>query len=131
MKAGNGDYSKLILNAWKLYDDNRLDEIAIIIADTVKAFLPDGTQVKGKNNFLSAMKEYRSGFSSVVSKVYSVTTLKAGNFPNQETTAIWGTETDIKKDGTVQKMNLHELWFFNKDGMVSHFYQYVMPMLEK
>jgi hypothetical protein len=131
IKTGKNDYSKTILNAWKLYDDNRLDDIAMIIADTINAFMPDGSMIKGKDNFLSAMKTYRSGFSSVVSTVAAVTTLKAGNIPEQEVTVIWGTETDIKKDGTTQKMNLHELWFFNKDGMVSQFYQYAMPIMDK
>lgn len=131
IKAGKSDYSKIILNAWKLYDNNRLDDIAMIIADTVTAFLPDGTVIKGKGNFLTGLKAYRGDFSSVVSTVSAITTLKADNIPNQEATTIWGTETAIKKDGTTQKMNIHELWFFNKDGMVITFYQYAMPILSK
>ena len=131
IKTGKSNYSKTILNAWKLYDDNQLDAIAMIVSDTINVLLPDGTQVKGKENFINAMKTYRNGFSSVVSTVSAITTLKAGNIPDEEVTVIWGTETDIKKDGTTQKMNLHELWFFNKDGMVSKFYQYAMPVIDK
>lgn len=131
IKTGKSDYSKTILNAWKLYDNNRLDDIAAIISDTVTAFLPDGMVLKGRESFLTGMKAYRGGFSSVVSTVSAITTLKAGNIPDQEATVIWGTETGIKKDGTTQKMNIHELWFFNTAGMVTHFYQYVMPIVSK
>jgi len=131
LKTGNEDFSKTILNAWKLYDNNQLDDIATIIADTINAFLPDGTLIKGKKDFLSALKTYRGGFSSVVSTVSAVTTLKASNIPGQDVTVIWGTETGVKKDGTTQKMNLHELWFFDKDGMVFRFYQYAMPIMDK
>ena len=131
IKMGKSDYSKTILNAWHLYDKNQLDDIAAIIADTVTAGLPDGTMLKGKANFLNSMKTYRGGFNSVVSTVNAVTTLKAGNDPNHEVTVIWGTETDTKKDGTVQKMAIHEVWIFNKEGMVCEFYQYAIPMMEK
>ncbi len=131
LKLGKADYSKMILNAWKAYDSNKLDDISMIIADTITSLLPDGTLIKGKDNFLNAMKTYRGSFTSVVSTVDACTTLKSASAPDDEITVIWGTETSTKKDGTTQKMGLHEVWFFNKDGMVSRFFQYAVPMLEK
>jgi hypothetical protein len=124
---GKADYSKIILNAWKSYDNNTLDDIAVIISDTIKAILPDGTIIKGKENFMSALKAYRGSFASVVSTVASCTTLKSPNVPEEDVTVIWGTETDTKKDGTVQSVWLHELWFFNPQGKVTTFYQFVIP----
>lgn len=131
LKLGKADYSKMILNAWKAYDSNKLDDISIIIADTLTALMPDGTMIKGKDNFLNAMKTYRGSFTSVISTVDACTTLKSASAPDDEVTVIWGTETSTKKDDTTQKMGLHEVWFFNKDGMVSRFYQYAVPMQEK
>lgn len=124
---GRADYSKVILNAWKSYDNNTLDDVAVIISDTIKAILPDGTVIKGKENFMSALKAYRGGFASVVSTVASCTTLKSPNVPDEDVTVIWGTETDTKKDGTVQSVWLHELWFFNPQGKVTTFYQFIIP----
>src|SRR5829696_1927944 len=131
LKLVRNDYSKVILHAWKIYDNNKLDEMTMTFADTLNAILPDGSIVKGRDNFISAMKTYRGEFSSVISTVHACTTLKSENVPDEEVTVIWGTETAIKKDGTVQKMLLHELWFFNKEGLVSKFYQYAIPTLEK
>src|SRR5215203_4442796 len=93
IKIGKEDYSKIILNAWLAYDNNQVEAIAPIIADTITARLPDGTMLKGKSNFIDAMTAYRGSFFSVVSKVDAVTTLKADNFGNVEVTAIWGLET--------------------------------------
>jgi hypothetical protein len=43
--------------------------------------------------------------------------------PDREVVTIWGTETDTKKDGTVSKVHLNEVWFFNKEGKVVEFHQ--------
>ena len=124
---GKADYSKVILNAWKSYDNNTIDDIGVIISDTITAILPDGTVLKGKEAFMTALKAYRGNFASVVSTVASCTTLKSPNVPDEDVTVIWGTETDTKKDGTVQKVWLHELFFFNPQGKVTKFYQYAIP----
>ena len=131
LKFGKADYSKMILNTWKAYDDNRLDDIALILAENVKAGFADGSMVEGRANFMSGLKTYRGGFSTVSSTVEACTTLKSESAPDSEITLIWGMETATKKDGTVQKSSLHEVWFFNKDGMVTQFYQYAVPIVEK
>src|SRR5689334_21913682 len=59
----NAKYSRMVLNAWKAYDDNMLDGIGDAIADTVTAIMPDGSIVKGKDAFLNGIKSYRGGFS--------------------------------------------------------------------
>jgi hypothetical protein len=128
LTAGNNQYTKYVLNAWKAYDDNKLDEIAFIISDTVKAGLPDGRMVQGKEAFMNTLKEYRGGFTSAVSKVHACTTLQSPNDPMHDFTLIWGEELDTKKDGTTQKFTLHEVWIFDKGGKVVEFYQYAIPL---
>ena len=45
------------------------------------------------------------------------------DMPGRNVVSIWGAETDTNKDGTVSKVHLNEVWFFNKDGKVVEFHQ--------
>ena len=48
---GNAVYAQKVLWAWKYYDNNTLDKAADMFADDIIATLPDGTLIKGKDNF--------------------------------------------------------------------------------
>ncbi|HEV7330424.1 MAG TPA: hypothetical protein VGN63_05235 [Flavisolibacter sp.] len=128
LSFGNNQYTKYVLNTWKAYDNNMLDDIAFIVSDTIRAGLADGRMIRGKEAFMSGLKEYRGGFASVSSKVITCTTLKSPDEPEQEFTLIWGEELDTKKDGTMQKFSLHEIFIFNKSGKLAEFYQYAVPL---
>lgn len=131
LRLGNSQYSMKVMNAWKAYDDGDLDRAADMFTDDVWATLLDGTVLKGKEAFLNGLKTYRAGFTSVVSTVTACTTLKSAEQPENDATVIWGTEADTKKDGTVQKSALHEVWFFNKAGKVFEFHQYAAAMMDE
>jgi len=120
---GNAVYAQKVLWAWKYYDNNTLDKAADMFADDIIATLPDGTLIKGKDNFIKGMADYRNSFASVVSEVAACTTLKTPDDPEREVVSIWGMETDTNKDGTVTKVHLNEVWFFNKQGKVVEFHQ--------
>ena len=120
---GNPAYAQKVLWAWKYYDNNTIDKAADLFADDIVATLPDGTLIKGKDNFIKGMQDYRSTFSSATSEVSACTTLKSPDDPEREVVTIWGMETDMSKDGTVTKVHLNEVWFFNKQGKVVEFHQ--------
>lgn len=122
-QMGSSKYSRLVLNAWKAYDDNTLDNIANFVADSITATFPDGTVIKGKENFLNGIKAYRSGFSAVKSDVDAWLPVKSLD-KGDDLVCIWGRETETKNDGTVQKSDLHEVWAFNKDGKVVYLRQF-------
>ena len=120
---GNQAYNQKVLWAWKYYDDNTLDKAADLFADTAFATLPDGTVLKGKDVMLKALNDYRNSFTSAVSTVDAIVTLKSSEMPGLDVVSIWGVETDTNKDGTVSKVHLNEVWFFNKAGKVVEFHQ--------
>ena len=120
---GNQAYNQKVLWAWKYYDDNTLDKAADLFADTAFATLPDGTVLKGKDVIMKALNGYRNSFTSAISTVDAVVTLKSPDMPGHDVVSIWGVETDTNKDGTVSKVHLNEVWFFNKDGKVVEFHQ--------
>jgi len=120
---GNQAYAEKVLWAWKFYDDNNLDKAADLFADDAFATLPDGSVFRGKENLMKALKDYRNSFASAVSAVDACVTLKSPDQPDREVVTIWGLETDTNKDGTVSKVHLNEVWFFNKEGKVVEFHQ--------
>lgn len=125
--TGDPRYSVMVLNAWKAWDDNRLDDIADMLADTVTAYLADGTVIKGKDAFINGGKAYRAGFTAVKSEVVAYTSMKHLEGRQGTSVWIWGDEYDTKLDGTTQKSILHEVWAFNKDGKVDLVLQYSRP----
>ena len=124
ISIGNDAYAQKILWVWKFYDDNTLDKAAGLLADDVEATLPDGTIVKGKDNFMNGIKAIRNNIASSVSTVDACVTLKSPDDPDHEVVSIWGSETDTNKDGTITKVYLNEVWFFNKEGKVVEFHQF-------
>ena len=131
LKFGNSMYAMQVLQAWKAWDDNELDKATGMFADDIWGTMADGTVVKGKEAFVNGGKEYRNNFSSVSSVIHACTTLKSAEHPENDVVVIWGTETDVKKDGTTQKSAIHEVWFFNKAGKVFEFHQYAAPVKEE
>ena len=128
LSFGNDQYTKFVLNAWKAYDDNRLDELGFLISDTIRAGFPNGQTVTGKEAFMTGLKEHRGSMASASSRVTAITTLKSAVNPLHEYTLIWGEELSTKKDGTTQKFSLHEVFVFNQAGKVVEFYQYAIPL---
>jgi hypothetical protein len=123
ISIGNPMYAQKVMQAWKDYDNNTLDNIGDLIADDVIATFPDGSMVKGRETLVKMIKDYRNGFAAVSSKIAACTTLKSPDDPEREVVTIWGEETDTNKDGTIAKTHLNEVWFFNKDGKVVELHQ--------
>ena len=103
ISIGNMMYAQKVMQVWKDYDNNTMDNIADMMADDIVATFPDGSMVKGKENFAKMIKDYRNGFSSVSSKIMACTTLKTPDDP--------------------MTTHLNEVWFFNKQGKVAMFHQ--------
>lgn len=124
LAPGNQAYATLVLKAWKDYENNTLDQSSDLFADTVTAVMADGSVLRGKEPFLNAVKAYRSGVSKMETTVAAWLPLKSLD-RDQQVVCIWGTETATKADGSSQTTVLHEVWFFNKDGKVDSFRQYM------
>jgi hypothetical protein len=121
-KMGKQQYANMILDLWKDWDDNMLDRHDYL-SDTVTAYFPDGSMVKGKAAFTEASKKYRSGFTTVKSVVHAWIPLQSEE-RNEDVVCIWGEEADTTPDGKTTKTSLHEVWFFNKAGKIASFRQW-------
>jgi hypothetical protein len=122
-EMGKPEYAKIVLDAWKDFDDNSWDHVTSALADSVVFILADGTVIKGKESAMAAIQEYRGSLSSVVSTVQAWITTRSID-KDEYWVSIWGDEVDTKNDGTNQTTHLNEIWRFNKDGKVDLVRQY-------
>lgn len=123
-QIGDPKYAQIVLRLWKDWDDNALDRSTSMFADTVTMYHPDGTMLKGKDENLAEAKKVRSQFASVKSTIHAFVSLKSTD-QNENWVAIWGTEEDTGKDGTITSTELHEIWRFNKDGKIDVMRQFM------
>jgi len=100
-----------------------MDHIEDMMAYDVVATFPDGSMVKGKENFAKLIRDARSNFSSMSGTVMACTTLKSPDDSDHEVVSTWGEENDTNKDGTTVNAHLNEVWFFNKQGKLVMFHQ--------
>jgi hypothetical protein len=94
---GNPQHAKLVLDMWKMWDDNQLDMQNDWISDTIVLLLPDGQVISGKEKFMSESKAYRGMFTNMKSSVQGWVPLRSVD-RNENWVAIWGSEQlQIKK----------------------------------
>jgi hypothetical protein len=121
-KMGKPALANRILDLWKDWDDNQLDRHDFF-SDTVTMMFADGMVMKGKKENLEAAKKYRSGFTKVVSTVHAWLPLTS-NDRNEDAVCIWGHEVNTLPDGKEETRDIHEVWWFNKDGKVASMRQW-------
>ena len=127
-KIGKPAYGAIVLNLWKDWDDNTLDKHDYF-SDTVVMYLSDGMIIRGKAANLEGAKKYRGGMSSAKSIIHAWVTL-ASTDKNEEAVSVWGTEEDTYADGKVERKDLHEVWWFNKEGKVARMRQWAAKFTE-
>ena len=122
-EMGNPKLALVVLKSFKAYNDNTLNDIGNFFADTLTVIASDGTVLKGKENFINALKSGRSGLSSANQEIVAYMSVKSID-KKDDIVLVWGVDTNTKGDGNVQKEEFHEVWAFNKDGKASFIRDY-------
>ena len=122
-KIGNQEYSRMILQLWKDWDNNQLDLHNDYFSDTLTFQAPTGEVIHGKDKFTASGRQQRDMFSNVKSSVEAWVPIRSMD-KNQDWVAVWGREEDTGKDGKVSTNMIHEIWGFNKDGKIVFYRQY-------
>ena len=121
-KIGKVAYAKMILDMWKDWDDNKFDRHDYM-ADSIVMIFPDGNVTKGKKANMEAAMKFRGAFTTVKSTIHAWVPLTSTD-KNEDIVCVWGQEEDTTPDGKVEKRDLHEVWWFNKDGKVTRLRQW-------
>ncbi|MDO9375532.1 MAG: hypothetical protein Q7T76_14025 [Ferruginibacter sp.] len=121
-EMGNAAFAQKVLDLWKDWDDNQFDRHDYL-HDTVLMIFPDGTVTRGKAENLAAAKKFRGTFTKVKSMIHAVIPMRSKD-QKEEAVLIWGHEDDTLADGKVVGKDLHEVWWFNKEGKVTSMRQW-------
>ena len=124
-EIGDPQLSKIILDLWKNWDNNTLQNSLHSFADTVSLLFPDGTRVHGsREDVISEAQKVRDQFISVSSDVQAWIPLKSTD-KNENWVTIWGKEVHKTKDGKTDSVNLQETWLFDKNNKAMVMYQFI------
>lgn len=116
-KIGEASYANIILNLWKDWDDNQLTRHDYF-SDTVTMWLSDGTVTHGKAANLEGATKYRGSMTKSKSTLHAWVPLVATDL-QLNMVGVWGIEEDTYADGKVESREIHEVWWFNKDGKIA------------
>ncbi|MCW3106718.1 MAG: hypothetical protein JWQ09_1224 [Segetibacter sp.] len=123
-EIGDPEKAKIILDLWKDFDNNTLDNSASKFADTVSMLLSNTVLHGSRDSIIASAKAYRGSYSSVESKVDAVLSTKSTD-KNEDWVLVWGTEVHTDKKNVTDSVHLQETWRLNKDGKVDFMMQYV------
>lgn len=93
-EPGNSQYAQTVLKLWKDYDNNTFDNDQGYFADSITfEFASSGVFNGTPDSIVAAVKKARSGYTSAVSSVDVITTLKPKG-KDEQWVCVWGKEVD-------------------------------------
>ncbi len=117
-------YGQTILQLWKDWDNGNLSAHREMFADSLEMHFADGSMMHSvTDTVLAGGQSYRNMFTSAVSEVNAVTSLRSTD-KDEIWALVWGKEVDTDKKGKVDSFYLQETWRFNKAGKVDLLYQF-------
>ena len=123
-EIGDPENAKKILDLWKDFDNNTLDNTKDMFADTVTLQFADGSIMRGpRDTIIAGAKSFRGMYASVTSSVDAVTSLKSID-KGDSWVNIWGKEVTVDKKGKKDSSQLQENWMLDKAGKVVWMFQF-------
>jgi len=116
--------AQTLLQLYKDWDNNTLDNSKSSFADMDTMIFADGTMFNGpRDSFFTAAKQMRSQLGTVVDSVHAWVPLRSKD-KNEDWVLIWAREISTDSKGKKTSRELHEAWRFNKEGKADLVYQY-------
>jgi hypothetical protein len=123
-EMGEANNTKTILDLYKDWDNNTLDNSRSKFADTVALYFSDGTMMHGSFDSINAQtKPFRNTLGTVTTNVHAVLPIKSTD-KNENWVVAWFTEYRTDAKGKKDSVEMQETWRLNKDGRADLLYQY-------
>lgn len=121
---GDAKNAQTLLELYKNWDDNRLDNSKSSFAEMDTMYFSDGSMFAGSRDSLFAVaNKMRGQMGSVVDSVHAWVPLRSKD-KNEDWVAIWTREISTDPKGKKTVKELHEVWRFDKNGKINLVYQY-------
>jgi hypothetical protein len=123
-EIGNTKNAQTLLQLYKDWDNNTLDNSKNSFADNDTMISADGSMFSGtRDSFFTVAKQMRSQMGTVVDSVHAWVPLRSKD-KNEDWVLIWANEISTDSKGKKTSRQVHEVWRFNKEGKVDLVYQY-------
>lgn len=125
-EMGDEKNAKIVLDAWKAWQDNQFETVRYAFADSVFVHFAEGNFFNGPADSLIALgKMARSNYTSLKDTLIAWMSTRSKD-KNENWVLVWGIEYTIDKKGKRDTTDLHEAWRI-KDGKVDYMRQYAEP----
>ena len=127
---GDPNHAKIVLDLYKMWEDNRIDEMKTLLADSVSIDFPDGNKFNDNkvDSFINFAKQIRPTFSSV--KVVFDTWMPLHvNDAKEDFVLVWSRDYNTDMSGKVDSTRGHAYFLIknNKVRSWSEFQQKLTP----
>lgn len=123
-EIGSSKNAAALLELYKNWDNNTLDNAKDLFADVDTMVFSDGTMFTGSRDSLFAMaKQIRGQMGTVVDSVHAWVPLRSKD-KNEEWVLIWTREISTDAKGKRTSKELQETWRFDQNGKINLVYQY-------
>jgi ketosteroid isomerase-like protein len=114
-KMGDAHHSQMVLNLFKAWEENRLDDMKPVLADSVWVEFSDGGKFNGTADSLIATgKQFRATYSSIKTTVDGWMSVHS-NDKNEDYVLVWAKDITTDKTGKVDSMRGHSYWQIKND----------------
>lgn len=123
-EMGNPHNVRMVLDLWKHWDNNTLEQAASFFADSVRMQFHDGHVVHTvRDSIMAIAKKERGKYAHVTSSVIAFTGLKSVD-QDEEWVCIWGKEVTETAAGKKDSLQLQENWRLDKNGKIAQMVQF-------
>ena len=120
---GSSADAKVVLDLWKAYEENRLQDTKDLWADTVTMEFADGFKLRmGRDSLIAGGVADRAQYSSVIDSVQAWIPLHSTD-KNENWVGIWATEYTVTTKGKKDTVDIHEIWQL-KNSKITYMAQY-------
>lgn len=123
-EIGDAKNVQTLLELYKNWDNNTLDNSKNAFAEMDTMYFSDGTMFAGSRDSLFILaNKIRGQMGSLVDSVHAWVPLKSRD-KNEHWVALWAKETSTNAKGVKKSRELHEVWRFDNNGKMNLMYQY-------
>jgi len=133
IKIGDVNHSKIILDFFKKWEENKIDDMRAMLTDSVSVEFADGTHLNiTSDSLIKTAKQVRAGYSSVKFVVEGWMPIHV-NDKNDDFVLLWDKEYTVDVKGKADSSRSHSYWQLKNDKIShwSEFMQKMTPPMEK